>query len=188
MCSGDKLILTKTGMNTLVNLLKGLMGPRDKPPLSILSCLWPNVPRTAVRGRLVFRPGWQVIAQLDMWNRRVCWRVQRLRACYSSNEMSSFHVFQVFIVQATVKQENFDWQLETTFCVSHYVTSFFVCKKNNNRAFDLHGNEGNAGRKVFVTSMESFQCIIGPIKHSWCNTRLKETQILLCAVQYVFNI
>lgn len=129
MCSGDKLILTWTGMNTLVNLLKGLMGPRDKPPLSILSCLWPNVPRTAVRGRLVFRPGWQVIAQLDMWNRRVCWRVRRLRACYSSNEMSSFHVFQVFIVQATVKQENFDWQLETTFCVSHYVTSFFGVQK-----------------------------------------------------------
>lgn len=39
MCSGDKLILTKTGMNTLVNLLKGLMGPETSPPCqSYLVC------------------------------------------------------------------------------------------------------------------------------------------------------
>lgn len=36
VCSGNKLILTRTGMNILVNLLKGLMGPLDKPPCQSL--------------------------------------------------------------------------------------------------------------------------------------------------------
>lgn len=36
LCSGDKLILTRMGMNTLVDLLKGLMGPLDKPPCQSL--------------------------------------------------------------------------------------------------------------------------------------------------------
>lgn len=113
-------------------------GAQRQAHLSILSCLWPNVHKTAVRGRLVFRPGWQVIAQLDMWNRRVCWRVQRLQARYSSNEMYSFYGSHVFIIQASVKHDKFDklkWLF--VFCIMWPLFSFAKKQPGTRSAWKL---------------------------------------------------
>lgn len=52
------------GMNIWLKL-HNLMNIRG--PWTSLLAQWPNVPRTAVWGCLAVRPGWQVIAQLDIW-------------------------------------------------------------------------------------------------------------------------
>lgn len=60
----DRMILSQGGMNIWLKL-HNLMNIRR--PWTSLLAQWPNVPRTAVWGCLAVRPGWQVIAQLDIW-------------------------------------------------------------------------------------------------------------------------